>query len=622
MDFIFILITLASTFFITWLFYLRTQKASWVDTIWSLNHGWIVLWLYLTSSAQSTANILYLIMYLLWSIRLAIYLGWRTAHSKEDQRYVNIEKRWKKNPKFRMLRFFGIQAIINLMLCTPAWFLFHYSAENMDYSSSPFPWVGFCLFLIGLIGETLADLQLALHKRKKTPNSICSTGLWKYSRHPNYFFEFLIWASVALFLLGLPYGWIFITLPMVHVIPIAIQNRHSRNRKTHGSFQRRKIQRIPKMHIQVFSSPSSKIKHKLLSIKQQLLTMNWKIIDTLLSYHLIPDAILRYNIQKLLRQRLEEEKQKRGENLSQSEQVELNWVQTLKNSPIAIQTDKANEQHYEVPTEFYHYALGKHLKYSSGFQKQVEDSLDQMEEQMLDLYCERAKLQDGQSILDLGCGWGSLSLFLAKKYPNSSISSLSNSATQRQYIEEQTKEKGINNIRVCTEDMNKVQFKDSFDRILSIEMFEHLRNYQLVFKKVSEWLKPDGLVFLHIFCHDSFSYPFEVKSEKDWMSKYFFSGGQMPASNLFHRFDKDLTIRKHWKVNGKHYARTSLHWLNNINKNKIQIMQLFKKIYPNREAHKMFEYWRLFFMSCEELFQWNNGEEWYVGHYLLGKSAK
>jgi cyclopropane-fatty-acyl-phospholipid synthase len=347
--------------------------------------------------------------------------------------------------------------------------------------------------------------------------------------------------------------------------------------------------------------------------------MNWKLIDTLLSYHLIPNAILRKNIQKLIGQRLEEETQKRGINLSESEQVEQNWVQTLKESPIAIQTDKANEQHYEVPTEFYHYSLGPHLKYSSGLYKNTEDSLAQMEEQMLGLYCERAQLQDGHNILDLGCGWGSLSLFLAKKYPNSSISSLSNSATQRQYIEEQAKKRGLNNIRVYTEDMNQVQFEDSFDRILSIEMFEHLRNYQLVFRKVSEWLKSDGLVFLHIFCHDSFSYPFEVKSEKDWMSKYFFSGGQMPAFKLFHRFDENLTVRENWKVNGKHYAKTSLHWLNNIDNNKTHVIQLLKQHYPGREAHKMFEYWRLFFMSCEELFKWNNGEEWYVGHYLLEK---
>jgi steroid 5-alpha reductase family enzyme len=154
-------------------------------------------------------------MYLLWSIRLAIYLGWRTAHSKEDQRYINIEKRWKKNPKLRMLRFFGIQGIINLILCIPAWFLFHYSAENTSYNSSLFPWLGFGLFIIGWTGETIADLQLALHKRRKVPGSVCNTGLWKYSRHPNYFFEFLIWVSISLFILGLPYGWFSILLPAV-----------------------------------------------------------------------------------------------------------------------------------------------------------------------------------------------------------------------------------------------------------------------------------------------------------------------------------------------------------------------------------------------------------------------
>lgn len=338
--------------------------------------------------------------------------------------------------------------------------------------------------------------------------------------------------------------------------------------------------------------------------------------NSLLEKNKIPDFALRYGIRKLLKERLLQEKKENVE-LQQSHLMQL--ISELKESAIAINTKEANEQHYEVPTAFYQYCLGKNLKYSSGYWNEGVTDIDTSENDMLELTCSRAELTDGQDILELGCGWGSLSLFMAKKYPKSNITAVSNSKTQKQYIDEQAQQRGINNLTIITVNINDFNTDKKFDRVVSVEMFEHMRNYQKLMQIIADCLKTNGQLFVHIFTHKAYAYKFEVIDETDWMSKYFFTGGIMPSDDLLLYFNEHMSIDKHWHVNGNHYNKTSEAWLANMDKNKAQIIPLFETTYGKDQAVKWWVYWRLFYMACAELWGYNNGEEWIVSHYLFTK---
>lgn len=337
---------------------------------------------------------------------------------------------------------------------------------------------------------------------------------------------------------------------------------------------------------------------------------------SLLEKNRIPDFLIRQGIRQLLKQRLADEN--KGNTEAQQAHL-MSLIEELKNSPIAINTADANEQHYEVPTEFYQCCLGKHLKYSSGYWKQGVTDIDTSEHDMLELTCQRAELADGQQVLELGCGWGSLSLFMAAKFPKSNFTVVSNSHTQKIYIDEQVKQRGIQNLTVITADINVFTIDTVFDRVVSVEMFEHMRNYKLLMQKVANALKSDGKLFVHIFTHKEYAYKFEVLDETDWMSKYFFTGGIMPSDDLLLYFNEHLSIEKHWHVNGTHYGKTAEAWLQNMDKNKTHILPLFEKTYGKEQALKWWVYWRIFYMSCAELWNYNNGNEWLVSHYLFHK---
>lgn len=339
------------------------------------------------------------------------------------------------------------------------------------------------------------------------------------------------------------------------------------------------------------------------------------MIDDLLKKGLLPDPVIRKGINTLLGQRLKEEK---GHGVEHADRKRQALIEELKKSPIAVETDAANDQHYQVPTEFYLYCLGPHLKYSCCL-FEPGDTLAQAEERMLELTCERADLKDGQDILELGCGWGSLSLFMAKKYPNSKIIAISNSNTQREFITKRAQERGLNNLEIRTHNVAHLELEERFDRVVSVEMFEHMRNYGMLLKNISNWLKDNGKLFVHIFVHREWPYKFEVKDQTDWMSKYFFSGGTMPSEYLLYHFQEDLNITKHWRVDGEHYARTSEEWLRNMDSNKRVIMDVFTKHYGKEKARQWFHYWRVFYMSCTEIWRFNKGEEWFVCHYLFEK---
>lgn len=332
---------------------------------------------------------------------------------------------------------------------------------------------------------------------------------------------------------------------------------------------------------------------------------------------LMPDALTRYGIRQLCQQRLIDE------NVLDIEKADLRFrkmLEDLKQSPIAIETAAANEQHYEVPTRFFQLCLGKRLKYSSCFYKTGSETLDEAEVAMLALYSERAQLQDGQHILELGCGWGSLTLWMAEKYPHARITAVSNSATQRQHIEAVCLERGWQHVKVITCDVNTLELDaDQFDRVVSVEMFEHMRNYQTLLNRVSKWMKPDAKLFVHIFCHRYVMYPFETEGDNNWMGKYFFTGGIMPSADTLLHFQQDVSIEQRWLVSGEHYEKTSNHWLANQDANHDEIMQIMKNTYGEADAKRWFNRWRMFWLSCAELFGLEDGNEWLVAHYLFSK---
>ena len=340
--------------------------------------------------------------------------------------------------------------------------------------------------------------------------------------------------------------------------------------------------------------------------------------DKLIEANKVPDFLLRRGIRKLLAQRLADE-DKGGVEAQQAHLMAL--IDQLKASPIAVNTTEANMQHYEVPTQFYQYCLGKNLKYSSGYWNEGVNDIDTSEDDMLELTCQRAELRDRQQVLELGCGWGSLSLFMAAKYPGSTFKVVSNSRTQKQFIDDTAKSRGIKNLEVITADMNAFNIEAQFDRIVSVEMFEHMRNYQLLMQKVASFLKSDGKLFIHIFTHKEYAYLFEVIDDTDWMSKYFFTGGIMPSDDLLFYFNDHLTVEKHWHVSGKHYAKTSEAWLKNMDEHKAEIIPLFEQTYGKDQAIKWWAYWRIFYMACAELWNYKGGNEWIVSHYLFHKTG-
>ena len=347
--------------------------------------------------------------------------------------------------------------------------------------------------------------------------------------------------------------------------------------------------------------------------------LSWSL--RLLERGALPDALVRVGIRRLLKDRLAEEHRA---DPAEAQARLMQLIARLRASPVAINTSEANEQHYEVPSGFFEHVLGPHLKYSSCYYDGADDALGDAEARMLALTAERAALADGERILELGCGWGSLSLWMAAKFPRARITAVSNSRTQKTFIDARAKARGLTNLEVLTCDVNHLTFAENtqFDRVVSVEMFEHMRNYQTLMQRIARWLKPGGTLFVHIFTHRWYAYPFEVRDDSDWMAKYFFTGGIMPSDDLLLYFQDDLKIEQHWQVSGLHYARTAEAWLKNMDRHRGAIEPLFAATYGAQHLTRWWNYWRVFFMACAELWGFRGGEEWLVSHYRFQKPAR
>jgi len=331
----------------------------------------------------------------------------------------------------------------------------------------------------------------------------------------------------------------------------------------------------------------------------------------------VPDILVRIGIRQLLKKRLAAVDQ--GSPVADRKRFD-SLIEEFSNGPLALVPKKANEQHYEVPAELFVKTLGQRLKYSGCYWPKGVADLNQAEEAALAKSSERAELVDGMDVLELGCGWGSLSLWMAEHFPNAKITSVSNSASQREFILRRAQERGVDaNLNVITCDINDLQFQQTFDRVVSIEMFEHVRNHKELFRRIADWLNDDGKLFAHIFCHRQWTYKFEDQGSSDWISRYFFSGGVMPGNDLFLQYQDDLTLQQQWKWDGTHYQKTCEAWLRNMGENRSQIMLLLKQTYGEMDAVRWFNRWRMFYLACSELFGFREGQEWWVSHYLFSK---
>jgi cyclopropane-fatty-acyl-phospholipid synthase len=299
---------------------------------------------------------------------------------------------------------------------------------------------------------------------------------------------------------------------------------------------------------------------------------------------------------------------------------EADFASELDDCPIASHTDAANAQHYELPPDFFALTLGPRCKYSCCLYPKGDETLADAETLALEETVSHAGLGDGQHILELGCGWGSLTLFMAERYPNARITAVSNSLPQRLHIEARARERGFENLTVVTADMNSFSPTGLFDRVVSVEMFEHMSNWRALLERIRRWLHRDGLLFVHVFNHRSQPYRFDHTDKADWIAKHFFTGGIMPSYDLMGQFPDCFEIEQAWRWSGRHYQRTAHDWLVNFDAHRARIDPILMAVY-GASARRWRRRWRLFYLATAGLFGHAGGDEWGVSHYRLRPAA-
>lgn len=595
---------------VLYVIHFRIRNAAIVDVGWGTGLALVAGWYALMAPGDPLRRTLMFGMVALHGLRLSLHLYFSRIHRQpEEGRYVQMRREWGDDFPHRLFRFYQSQAIAGAVLSLPFLLAALDPAPDLGFSG----WLGLALYAAGLIGEAVADAQLKAFKANAANRGkVCSIGLWRYSRHPNYFFQFILWLGYAVFALGAPAGWLGLISPilmlyfLLRVTGIPPTEEHLL--RTRGDAYR-EYQRTTNAFVPWFPRADSKP----LIVPGASSRAPW--VYRLLDHNCLPDWLIRWNI-----------RQRHAATLRREEALEAAagraaylrmLTDRLRASPIAVETVAANEQHYEVPTEFFQTVLGPRLKYSSGYWPTPGTTLAESEEAMLALYCERGRMADGLDVLELGCGWGSLTLYLAERYPNSRITAVSNSRTQKLHIDAEAGRRGLANVCVVTADMAEFDPGGQFDRIFSIEMFEHMRNWPALLERIASWMRPDAVFFLHIFSHRRFAYLFEAADEHDWMARHFFSGGMMPSDDLIEQFAEHLHVTGHWQVDGTHYQRTLEAWLAKMDASRPQVENIFARTYGPAEVTRWWVRWRVFFMACAELFGYRQGQEWIVSHYAL-----